>query len=201
MATPHEDDADFKPTFSEGYKLGEKKTVDEYAQLDPEDEALNRWKASLGIKPGQPSASASGPKVQILSLELRSPTLPAAIIFDLRDEGRVAALKNKPVTIKEGVEYSVGATFQVAHSIVTGLRYIQVVKKAHMKVDKLEAMLGSYGPSSDGKPYERPDFHTEDSPSGLLARQGTYNVRSKFVDDDGEIYADLQWQFKIAKEW
>jgi hypothetical protein len=50
-------------------------------------------------------------------------------------------------------------------------------------------MLGSYGPSSDGKPYERPDFHTEDSPSGLLARQGTYSVRSKFVDDDGEIYA------------
>ena len=50
-------------------------------------------------------------------------------------------------------------------------------------------MLGSYGPSSDGKPYERPNFHTEDSPSGLLARQGTYSVRSKFIDDDGEIYA------------
>lgn len=50
-------------------------------------------------------------------------------------------------------------------------------------------MLGSYGPSSDGKPYERPNFHTEESPSGLLARQGSYNVRSKFIDDDGEVYA------------
>lgn len=50
-------------------------------------------------------------------------------------------------------------------------------------------MLGSYGPSPDGKPYERPNFHTEESPSGLIARQGTYNVRSKFIDDDGEIHA------------
>jgi hypothetical protein len=50
-------------------------------------------------------------------------------------------------------------------------------------------MLGSYGPSADGKPYERPSFHTEESPSGLLARSGSYNVRSKFVDDDGQVYA------------
>lgn len=91
----------------------------------------------------------------ILSLELRSDTLPQGktIIFNLRDEGAIAALKSTPVTIKEGVEYSsvyvrklridimsyhilynsVGATFQVEHGIVTGLRYIQVVKKAGLK--------------------------------------------------------------------
>jgi hypothetical protein len=49
-------------------------------------------------------------------------------------------------------------------------------------------MLGSYGPSPDGKPYER-TFHTEQSPSGIIARSGTYDVRSRFVDDDGTVYS------------
>jgi Rho GDP-dissociation inhibitor len=55
-------------------------------------------------------------------------------------------------------------------------------------VDKLEQMLGSYAPSPDGKPYTK-NFTEEESPSGMLARSGTYNVRSRVVDDDGEIYA------------
>ena len=37
--------------------------MDEYAQLDAEDESLARWKASLGIVPGAASGPASGPKV------------------------------------------------------------------------------------------------------------------------------------------
>jgi len=55
-------------------------------------------------------------------------------------------------------------------------------------VDKLEQMLGSYAPAPDGKPYTK-NFTEEESPSGMLARSGTYNVRSRVVDDDGEIYA------------
>jgi Rho GDP-dissociation inhibitor len=55
-------------------------------------------------------------------------------------------------------------------------------------VDKLEQMLGSYGPNKDEKPYSK-DFDTEESPSGLLARSGTYQVRSRFTDDDGVVYA------------
>lgn len=47
-------------------------------------------------------------------------------------------------------------------------------------------MLGSYGPSPDGKAYE-PKFLTEHSPDGMLAR-GKYNARSRFIDDDGEVY-------------
>jgi Rho GDP-dissociation inhibitor len=48
-------------------------------------------------------------------------------------------------------------------------------------------MLGSYGPQPEGWPHSRV-FHTEESPSGLLARQGSYDVRSGFVDDDGVVY-------------
>ena len=56
-----------------------------------------------------------------------------------------------------------------------------------MTVDKLEQMLGSYAPSPDGTPYTK-NFTEDESPSGMLARSGTYTVRSRVVDDDGEIY-------------
>lgn len=71
------------------------------------------------------------------------------------------------VTIKEGVAYSVGITFEwggvlegaddrVENEIVSGLRFLQVVKRAGLTggersrlfltpVDKTEAMLGSVG--------------------------------------------------------
>jgi hypothetical protein len=55
-------------------------------------------------------------------------------------------------------------------------------------VDKLEQMLGSYGPSPKGEPYTK-NFDPEESPSGMLARSGSYNVRSRVIDDDGEVFA------------
>lgn len=62
------------------------------------------------------------------------------------------------------------------------------IADAKPKVDKLEQMLGSYAPSPDGSPYTK-KFQEEEAPSGMIARSGTYNVRSRVVDDDGEIYA------------
>ena len=47
-------------------------------------------------------------------------------------------------------------------------------------------MLGSYGPSQDA--YAK-NFESEESPSGVIARSGSYNVRSRVIDDDGEVYA------------
>ncbi len=55
-------------------------------------------------------------------------------------------------------------------------------------MDKLEQMLGSYGPHPKGEAYVKV-FDTEESPSGMIARSGTYNVKSRVVDDDGEVYA------------
>lgn len=49
-------------------------------------------------------------------------------------------------------------------------------------------MLGSYGPHPNGEAYTK-NFDPEESPSGMLARSGTYSVRSRVVDDDGEVYA------------
>jgi hypothetical protein len=56
-----------------------------------------------------------------------------------------------------------------------------------LTVDKLDQMLGSYGPNKTGEPYTK-NFEPDESPSGMLARTGTYNVRSRVTDDDGTVY-------------
>jgi len=201
MSTPHDED-DLKPSETPGYKVtAPAKSAEEYAKMDAHDESLNRWKASLGIS-ADGAPPPSGPKVTVLSLELISDSLPSdkPIVLDLTDPSKLDAVKKNPVTIKEGVEYQVQIRFQVNHSIISGVRYLQVVKRAGIKVDKMEQMLGSYAPTQDGSPHVKV-FPTEEAPSGMLARSGQYSVRSRVVDDDGEVYKDFEWCFKLAKEW
>jgi len=202
MASHEEQPDDLKPSVTPGYKPTAAKTAEEYANLDAEDESLARWKASLGIVPGATTGDTSLPKVTVLTLELDSPTLPPGkkIIFDLKDTARLADTKKNPIVIKEGVEYNVRITFKVNHSIISGVRYLQVVKRAGLTVDKLEQMLGSYGPHPEGEAYTK-NFDPEESPTGMVARTGSYTVRSRVMDDDGGIYADWEWYFKLAKEW
>ncbi|KAI6035252.1 immunoglobulin E-set [Pisolithus orientalis] len=191
-----DDQDDLKPSFTQGYKPSAAKSAEEYAKLDAEDESLARWKASLGITSGATSRDTSGPKVTVLTLELNSPTLP----HGKKPIINYQSLRSSSVTIKEGVEFNVRITFKVNHSIISGVRYIQVVKRAGLKVEKMEQMLGSYGPHPNGDPYIK-DFDPEESPMGMIARSGTYNVKSRVVDDDGEVYADWEWCFRLAKEW
>lgn len=58
-------------------------------------------------------------------------------------------------------------------------------------------MLGSYGPHPQGKAYTK-DFSPEESPSGMIARSGTFGVRSRVIDDDGEVYAGM---FNLSQIW
>lgn len=198
----HQDEDDLSPTETPGYKItAEAKSPEEYAKMDQNDESLARWKASLGIDPTASTAHASGPKLVVLSLELYSKTLPNGnnIVIDLTNPRSLDEVKKNPIVIKEGVEYNVLIRFRVNHSIVTGIRYLQGIKRAGITVDKLEQMLGSYGPSKD-EPYVT-NFPTEESPTGFMARSGSYNVRSRVIDDDKQVYADFDWTFKLAKEW
>lgn len=116
--------------------------------------------------------------------------------LDPADSGLLAG----PVVIKEGVQYSLGLEFRVNHGDTSGVRYIQVVKRAGTTVDKLEEDLGSYGPSPDGSPYKK-ELAPEEAPTGLQARSGTYKVRSRIIGDDGTVYADFEWSYKLAKDW
>ncbi|GAA5999872.1 hypothetical protein JCM10207_005950 [Rhodosporidiobolus poonsookiae] len=190
-------DDDLVPTETAGYKVGEAKTLDEYAKLDAEDESLNKWKASLGLGTKEGGTAGAGPAIQILTLSLTAPSRPTPIELDLTNPSALGALKKDPVVIKEGAEYNVELKFKV-NGLVSGLRYIQVVKRAGISVDKLESMIGSYGPQAD--PVTK-KFVTEEAPSGMLARSGSYTVRSRVIDDDKNIWVDFEWAFKLAKDW
>ncbi|KAI8059403.1 uncharacterized protein B0P05DRAFT_478223 [Gilbertella persicaria] len=166
------------PTQTTGYKPGEKKSLQEYQTLDAEDESLNKWKESLGLNKSDSSLSyLAGPHddprkviVEYLALEVQG-----------REDVRV--------------DLSTPRKFQ--HDVVSGLKYLQVVKRKGITVDKIEEMIGSYGPAAEA--YEK-KFAPEEAPSGMLAR-GHYDAKSKFVDDDGVTHMEWSWSFDIKKDW
>ncbi|KAN0132485.1 Immunoglobulin E-set [Lactarius tabidus] len=197
MADKVEDAEDFAPINTPGYKPAAGKTVDEYRNLDANDDSLARWKANLGLDAAA-SGDTSGPKLTILCLELTSPTLPEGktIKIDFTSDSQREHYKNNPIHVKEGAPYKATITYKVNHSIVTGARYIQVTK-AKIARDKVETMLGSY--SADPKPRVT-EVISDEFPSGMIAR-GLYTVTSKVIDLDGTVWLDFDWKLKISKDW
>ncbi|EFR00257.1 rho GDP-dissociation inhibitor [Nannizzia gypsea CBS 118893] len=193
-------DDELAATKTDGFKVGEKKTVEEYKTLDQNDESLNRWKASLGLGSGTPITNPSDPRtciIKSLALEVAD---REDITIDLSEPGAVDSLKDKPFTIKEGSRFRIKATFQVQHDVLSGLKYVQVVKRKGIRVSKDQEMLGSYAPNTTDKPVYEKKFNEEEAPSGILAR-GRYNAVSKFVDDDNIDHLKFEWTFDIAKDW
>ncbi|KAL4889479.1 immunoglobulin E-set [Aspergillus ambiguus] len=196
--TEHNDDLVASQT--EGFKLGEKKTIQEYAELDKNDESLNRWKASLGLNTGNPIGDPNDPRKCIIkSLGLEVEGRPDVVI-DLSAPGALDSLKDKPFTIKEGAKFRMKVVFQVHHEVLSGLKYLQVVKRKGIRVSKDEEMLGSYAPNTTDKQTYEKKFAPDEAPSGMISR-GHYNAVSKFLDDDNHTHLQFEWSFDIAKDW
>jgi Rho GDP-dissociation inhibitor len=70
------------------------------------------------------------------------------ITIDLSTPGSLEALKSKPFTIKEGAQYRMKVQFKVQHQILSGLKYLQVVKR-HGLSQKEQEMLVCYTCSGD----------------------------------------------------
>jgi Rho GDP-dissociation inhibitor len=192
-------DEELVPEQTAGFKVGESKTIDEYKQLDQNDESLRKWKESLGIGTGESISDPNDPrKVIITSLGLEVEGRPD-IIIDLRTPNALETLKSKPFSIKEGALFRMKATFKVQHQILSGMKYIQVVKRGPLS-NKMQEMIGSYSPSTKEKPEYEKKFEPETAPSGMLAR-GHYNAKSKFVDDDNVTHLQFEWSFDIKKDW
>ncbi|WFD28264.1 rho GDP dissociation inhibitor [Malassezia nana] len=181
-----------------GYKPGEKKSLQEYAMLDAQDESLRRWKESLGITSDSAGAvRPDSPKLTIHSLMLESQQLPGGGVgIQLDQPGELEKLAKSPLQITEGIEYSVVIKFSVGCEVLSGLKYLQVVKRAGVPVDRIEEMIGSFPPRAE--PYVK-RFAPSIAPSGFLARSGTNSVRTRIVDDDGSVFADFSWAFKLVK--
>ncbi|KAI8915987.1 immunoglobulin E-set [Gorgonomyces haynaldii] len=187
------DEDDLAPSTAPGYKVGEKKTLDELANLDAQDESLRKWKESLGI--GK-TKGGNGKPVEVLSLALEVDGR-TDVVMDVSTPQAIEKLKGDVLTIKEGIEYRLKISFKVNNDVISGLKYLQVVKKMGIRVDKMEEMVGSYGPQE--APYTK-KFPVEEAPSGMLAR-GTYQVKSKFIDDDKVTHLEWEWSFAIKKDW
>lgn len=78
----------------------------------------------------------------ICSLGLEVESRPDFII-DLTAPGELEKLKSKPFSIKEGSKFRMKATFKVQHDVLSGLKYLQVVKRKGMRVGKEEEMIVS----------------------------------------------------------
>ncbi|KAI9732405.1 MAG: hypothetical protein M1834_001613 [Cirrosporium novae-zelandiae] len=193
-------DDDLTPSKTEGFKVGEKKTVEEYQKLDQNDESLNRWKASLGLAGGDSISDPNDPRrciIESLALEVEG---RPDIVVDLTSPGSAESLKSKPFTIKEGARFRMKAVFKVQHEVLSGLKYLQILKRKGIPVGKDEEMIGSYPPNTTEKRNYEKKFAQDEAPSGMMAR-GHYNAVSKFIDDDDVTHLKFEWSFDIKKDW
>jgi len=103
---------------------------------------MQRYKQSLGIGGGGKDLSdPSDPRhCIILSLQLDSAGRPPVTI-DLSAKGSEATLKDKPFKIKEGAKFNMTAKFKVQHEILSGLHYVQIVKRKGIRVSKDQEMI------------------------------------------------------------
>lgn len=191
---------DTLPEETAGFKVGEKKTLDEIQNMDAGDESLQRYKASLGLATGPTISDPSDPR-QCIILSLTMDTEGRdPVTIDLSKKGAETTLKDKPFKIKEGSKFTMIAKFKVQHEVLSGLQYVQVVKRKGIRVSKDQEMIGSFAPNTQDKPFYDKRFAEEDAPSGMLAR-GHYTAVSSFVDDDKNKHLEFEWSFDIAKDW
>lgn len=183
------------------YKVSAKKTLDEYKTLDAEDESLAKWKESLGLSADVLPLEFPGDKrrVVIKKIQLIIDTEKEPITFDLANEQTIKELASKRYKIKENSIYKLKIIFKVQHEIITGLRYVQYIKKAGIAVDKIDDHLGSYAPNTKTKPVYEVELPESEAPSGFLAR-GNYSAVSKFIDDDKVNHLTLNWGVEIVKK-
>lgn len=111
--------------------------------IDANDESLQRYKQSLGLGGGRDLSDPKDPRVCIIhALTMESPGR-TPVTIDLSAPGSEATLKDRPFKIKESCKFTMVATFKVQHEILSGLQYVQVVKRKGIKVSKDSEMLVS----------------------------------------------------------
>ena len=65
------------------------------------------------------------------------------VTIDLSAPGSETTLKDHPFKIKEGAKFTMRAAFKVQHEILSGLQYVQIVKRKGIRVSKDSEMIVS----------------------------------------------------------
>lgn len=187
--------SDGEEEFATGYQAPAKVSVDALATMDADDESLVRYKEALlgqalagGVKTDDPRR---------VVVEKMAFVVAGREDVELDLTGDLATLKDQVITIKEGCEYKLRVSFRVQNEIVSGLRYFMTTHRKGVRVDKMQQMLGSYGPKVEAYEVFTP---LDEAPKGALAR-GKYTAKSKFSDDDKTDHLSWEWCFKIEKDW
>lgn len=102
--------------------------------LDEGDESLQRYKESLGLSGGNDLSDPADPRVCIIqSLSMESSGRDPVHI-DLTAPGSAENLKKTPFKVKEGATFTMSAQFKVQHEILSGLHYVQVIKRKGIRI-------------------------------------------------------------------
>lgn len=65
------------------------------------------------------------------------------IVVDLQTSKALEQLKHTPFTIKEGAQYRMKVKFRVQRQVLSGMKYLQVVRRKGIRVAKDEEMIVS----------------------------------------------------------
>jgi len=188
---------------SDSYKVSKKVGINDLMKMDNEDEALRKYKESLL---GNAAKEAFSPKddprrVVILELRVTCENRPGGdIVYKLETKEAIEKMKENPFILKESCNYRISLLFRVQHEIVSGLKYVNTITRAGIKVGKDETMIGSFAPQKDPYTQNFPRHGWEEAPSGMLAR-GKYKAKSQFIDDDKQVHLEFEYHFEIKKEW
>uniref|UniRef100_A0A452FJF4 Rho GDP-dissociation inhibitor 1 n=1 Tax=Capra hircus TaxID=9925 RepID=A0A452FJF4_CAPHI len=174
---------------SVNYKPPAQKSIQEIQELDKDDESLRKYKEALL---GRVAVSA-GKWAPVGCVD----TCRFSGVAFLSNAGDLESFKKQSFVLKEGVEYRIKISFRVNREIVSGMKYIQHTYRKGVKIDKTDYMVGSYGPRAEEYEFLTP---MEEAPKGMLAR-GSYNIKSRFTDDDRTDHLSWEWNLTIKKEW
>lgn len=116
---------------------------DKTINTDAGDESLQRYKESLGLGGGKDISDPNDPRVCIIVSLAMETSGRDPVVIDLSAPGSEQTLKDKPFKIKEGAKFTMVATFKVQHEILSGLHYVQVVKRKGIRVSKDSEMIVS----------------------------------------------------------
>jgi len=122
-----------------------KSLTDSSINTDQGDESLQRYKESLGLGGGNDISDPNDPRVCIIySLAMHSEGREPVVI-DLSTPGSELTLKEKPFKIKEGAKFTMTAKFRVQHEILSGLHYVQSIKRKGVRLPggKTSEMIAS----------------------------------------------------------